>query len=290
MSEAVSARPKLFTHDLPVTGQIVHYRLYQTGIPGGRRMLMLHGSGVGGDLTWGLMVPRLKRWSEILVPDLRGTGRTRDPGGLDPPFQPDEVLGDLEAVLASEGWGDFDLSGYSFGGMIAMLLRQRLRDRVGHTFLLEPALLDRESIHELLALREHYSDIVRVLREPGADGETVNEAIRGFLDLVSPRRTRAPRSEAATIARLASRPRGFANALDCVTHAVHHVDRNRLIADQARVACFAGERSSPRLLAYHRFLAAQREDWACHVIPGADHALPFQKPDRIAALINAAVG
>ncbi len=288
MSEPGIARPQLFTFEVQAPDQRVHYRLYRTGKAGAARLLMLHGSGVGGDLTWGLIMRRLSGWAEILVPDLRGTGRTRHPLDDDPPFTHEEVRGDLGAVLHAQGWDRFDLAGYSFGGMIAMLLRQELGDRVGRTFLLEPALLDRESIHELTALREHYSEIVRILRQPGVSPEAVRDAIRAFLDLVSPRRTRAPRSESATVERLANRPLGFANALDCVTRAVHQVDRAALIDAQARVECFAGERSNPRLLAFHAYLASCREDWNCHVIPGADHALPFQKPDRIAAIMDAA--
>jgi hypothetical protein len=31
---------------------------------------------------------------------------------------------------------------------------------------------------------------------------------------------------------------------------------------------------------------AGRNDWACHLIQGADHALPFQKPKQIAELMT----
>lgn len=64
-------------------------------------------------------------------------------------------------------------------------------------------------------------------------------------------------------------------------------DRIQLIAAQAYVSSFVGQRSHPDFHAMCRRIAEARADWLCHLIPGADHALPFQKPETIARHMNA---
>ena len=39
-----------------------------------RRLVLLHGAGLAGDLTWRLVVNYLTEWDEVLIPDLPGMG------------------------------------------------------------------------------------------------------------------------------------------------------------------------------------------------------------------------
>ncbi len=271
--------------EFPLPEQVVFCRQYR-GPGAGRRLLLLHGGGVDGALTWGAIIAGLVGWSEILVPDLRGTGRTRFPDACEHPFDADEVVADLDQLLAALGWDAFDLGGYSYGGLIAMLLKARQRHRIVKTFLLEPGLLGKVQRSALLENRSRLALAAVSLLQGTTPAET-EAAIRLFLDVVAPGRSRNPRSERAIVERLAARPAGLARAIECVSAASRRIDRDQLIARQANVSSFIGQRSHPEFFALCRQIEAGRDDWTCHLVPGADHALPFQKPSRIAAQMNA---
>lgn len=269
---------------LHLATQEVYYRLYRRDDCPPQRLLLLHGGGVAGKITWSGILPHLANWNEILVPDLRGGGKTHYPDRHDHHFHAEEVVGDLEALLDHLGWTAFDLAGYSFGGLIAMLLKTVRPATVGHTFLLEPALFGKMSDAETLASRELMLHAAKRLRHL----EHIDEGLQLFLDAVAPNRNRGSKNEEIVRGRLSHRPAGLACAIECVFEAAHRLDRRALVAAQADVHAFIGERSHPDVYALCQSIAAERNDWHCHLIQGADHALPFQKPEAIAALINAA--
>lgn len=268
---------------LTLSQQTVFYRLYRGSRPAARRLLLLHGGGVDGKLTWEETIRRLRHWSEILVPDLRGTGKTHYPDRREHSFEAGEVVADLRGLLDSLGWNRFDLGGYSYGGLVAMLLKAARPDAVEKTYLLEPGLLGGSDEEALLERREALLHAAHKLRKESE----LEDGLRIFLDAVSPTRSRSSTNEAIALARLAQRPGGLACILECVTRAAKTLDRANLIAAQAQVSGLVGERSGPELYAFCREIAATRSDWRCHLIPGADHALPFQKPEAIAAVMNA---
>lgn len=244
------------------------------------RLLLLHGAGVAGELTWSGILRRLSHWHEVLVPDLRGMGQTRAPDGIERPFTVEQVRDDVLQLLDQRGWFDFDLAGYSFGGLIAMLVAQSRPGVVKHTALLEPALMERADLATLQRVRQDYSDTAAAMRS--GDAAQRQTGIVKFLDRVSPHRSSSTRVEQATIHRLAHRPEGFSYALDAVTDAVNRLDREALFAAQRQVMTFYGGRSPEPLQQFHRQMAETRTDWQCVEVPGTDHALPYQKPQRIA--------
>ena len=266
--------------------QEVFYRIYRNvrnvRIAPPRRLLLLHGGGVAGKGTWGGILPHLAHWSEILVPDLRGTGKTRYPDHHDHNFEAEEVVADVGALLDHLGWNRFDLGGYSYGGLVAMLLKAIRPDVVGKTYLLEPALLGKMSDDEAVVSRELMLHAAKRLRHL----EHVEEGLELFLDAVAPNRKHGSKNEEAVRDRLSRRPAGLACAIECVSGASKRLDRAALVAAQADVSSFVGERSHPESWALCRKIAANRTDWVCHLIQGADHALPFQKPEIIAELMN----
>jgi pimeloyl-ACP methyl ester carboxylesterase len=268
---------------LSLPTQEVYYRLYRFDYAPPRRLLLLHGGGVAGGVTWGGILPHLKHWNEILVPDLRGTGKTRYPDHQEHGFEAEEVVADLAALLDHLDWDKFDLGGYSYGGLIAMLLKAARPAAVENTYLLEPALLGKMSDAESTRSRELILHAARRLREL----ENVGEGLELFLDAVAPNRSRGSKNEEIIRSRLSHRPAGLACAIECVSHAAKRLDRQQLIADQANVSSFIGGRSHPAVYQLCQEIAAERNDWTCHLIQGADHALPFQKPEIIAELMNA---
>jgi pimeloyl-ACP methyl ester carboxylesterase len=263
--------------------QAVYYRLYRSSAFTARRLLLLHGGGVDGQITWAPIISRLLHWSEVLVPDLRGTGKTHFPDHQEHRFTTSDVVADMAALLDSQGWNSFDLGGYSYGGLIAMQLKAERPDAVGKTFLFEPGLLGGGNEPELLSRRESLMQAAQKLR---IDDE-LEYGLQVFLDAVSPQRNRNSRSEEIVRGRLAHRPKGLAAILEAVTQAARQLNRTQLISVQQHVSSFVGERSSAEVLAFCQEIAQQRTDWVCHRISGADHALPFQKPDSIANIMNA---
>lgn len=263
--------------------QDVYYRLYRYSAYTERRLLLLHGGGVDGQATWEPIANRLFHWSEILVPDLRGTGKTHFPDRHEHPFETAEVVEDMAALLDSLGWETFDLGGYSYGGLIAMQLKASRPAAVEKTYLFEPGLLGNANERELLNRREALLQAAEKLR---FDDE-LEYGLQIFLDAVSPHRSRNSRNEEIVRARLAHRPKGLAAILEAVTHAARRLDRAQLVAAQEHVSSFVGERSSAEIFSYCQEIAQLRKDWICHMISGADHALPFQKPDTIAKIMNA---
>lgn len=251
---------------------------------GGRgTLLLLHGAGVAGELTWSPMVEHLDRWRTLLIPDLRGMGETRDPHDGERAFTLDQVVDDVEALLEAQGIERLAaVIGYSFGGLVAMRLKQRLGERIERQGLLEPALLEREDRATMIRVREGYTEAAERIRR----GDTPEEGIVAFLDLIAPHRSRNPRAERMMISRLAQRPLGFANALDCVTQAVHRLDREALLAAQRSVVSLVGGKSPQTMKRYHERLECTRSDWRYIELPGTDHSLPFQKPRRIATILR----
>jgi len=267
---------------LALPTQEVYYRLYRFDSAPPRRLMLLHGGGVAGKITWGGILPHLRHWNEILVPDLRGTGKTRYPDHHDRNFEAEEVVADLTALLDQLAWDKFDLGGYSYGGLIAMLLKAARPAAVEKTYLLEPALLGKMDDEE--SIRSH--DLILHAAKRLRNLENVGEGLELFLDAVVPNRSRGSKNEEIIRERLSHRPAGLACTIECVSHAAKRFDRPQLIAAQAKVSSFIGDRSPPAVYQLCQEIAASRNDWACHLIHGADHALPFQKPEAIAKLMN----
>ncbi|WP_286237797.1 alpha/beta fold hydrolase [Neptuniibacter halophilus] len=263
--------------------QHIVYRLYRNPqIATSRRLVLLHGAGVAGVDTWEHIIAFLELWSEVLVPDQRGMGDTFYPDRQEHRYSAQELVADLNALVDQLGWWQFDLGGYSMGGLVALLFKQQHPDRVEKQFLLESAVLDRPCWESTVELRNSLSAATVHLR--GATNK--EQGIIGFLDTISPNRKVSPQVEQVTISRLGQRPEGFANALDCVTDAVRQIDREALVAAQGDVTSFIGGNSVELLHQYQRELTERLPNWHYFMLPGTDHSLPFQKPRQIARIMN----
>ncbi len=263
--------------------QHIVYRLYRNPeIRGQRRLVLLHGAGVAGVDTWAHIIAFLQHWSEVLVPDQRGMGDTYYPDREEHPYQAQTLVADLNALVDHLGWWQFDLGGYSMGGLVSLLFKQQHGDRVQKQFLLESAVLDRPCWQSTVDLRGELSAAASNLRN-SADAE---QGITNFLDAISPNRRVSPQVERLTIERLGYRPVGFANALDCVTEAIKKIDREALVAAQGDVTSFIGGNSVDLMHQYQRELAERLPNWHYFMMAGTDHSLPFQKPRQIALIMN----
>lgn len=268
---------------LRLPDQQLHYRLYRNPqAHSNRRLLLIHGAGVAGEDTWHLLTAHLLHWREILVPDLRGAGDSHYPDRQEHPFDVHTLVNDMAALVDQLGWWQFDLGGYSLGGLVSMLLKARYPQRIGKQYLLESAVLDRPDWHSTIELRRRYSEAAVHLRADNRE-----QGIRQFLDTIAPHRKVSAQVESVAVSRLARRPLGFANALDAVTAAISQLDREALLAAQGDVSSFIGGLSVEQMHQLHLSLAERLPNWHYFMIPGTDHSLPFQKPRQIARIMNA---
>lgn len=268
---------------LKLADQEITYRLYRhPNAQGSRRLVLIHGAGVAGRDTWEMLQSFLTQWHEVLVPDLRGAGETHYLDGQEHPFTVQELMQDISQLVDQLAWWEFDLGGYSLGGLVAMLYKQAHPERVQKQFLLEPAALDRQDFDATVVLRERYSDAAQHLRSSDLEA-----GIRQFLDTISPNRKITEQTEKLTISRLGQRPEGFAYSLDSVTAAIRSVDRDAMVAAQGDVTSFIGGQSVDQMHLLHRSLAERLKNWHYFLVAGTDHSLPFQKPRQIARIMDA---
>ncbi|MBV0932135.1 alpha/beta fold hydrolase [Marinobacterium weihaiense] len=267
---------------LTLPDQHLSYRLYRNpDVAHDRRLLLIHGAGVAGRDTWHMLTAFLQGWREILVPDLRGTGESRYPDGEEHAFDVHTLVSDMGALVDHLGWWQFDLGGYSLGGLVSLLLKQRYPYRVGKQYLLESAVLDRPDWDSTVELRRKYSAAAVHLRSDDRE-----RGIRQFLDTISPNRKVTAQADSVAVSRLALRPLGFAHALDAVTDAINRLNRDELLHAQGDVSSFIGGQSVELMHQLHLSLAERMPNWHYFMVPGTDHSLPFQKPRQIARIMN----
>lgn len=271
--------PAQFTQ---INDQRICYRLYTNeAIENDRKLVLLHGAGVAGEDTWSLISSMLSQWRYILIPDLRGMGQTFSVSNEEQAFSTFDLVSDLEQLAAMLRWDVFDLAGYSLGGLVAMLYKQRNGGQVNLQMVLEPGLLDRYLWKDSQRLRQVYAQAAMTIREGGAE-----RGVRSFLDTISPQRKTSVEADNMAIARLMTRHLGFANALDCVNQAAIGLDREQLIQDQGQMLAIIGGLSVEEMHRYHQHLSESYSHWQYLDIPGTDHSLPYQKPRQIARAFN----
>lgn len=247
-----------------------------------RKLLLLHGAGVAGELTWTFLAHYLNHWSEIYIPDFAGAGQASFTFDRQPTFA--DYLCQLDELMAAKEFkiNDFDIAGYSFGGMV---LEQWLRDQPfdGLVFLLEPAMLFSSNCQQILTKSKDYAQVAAALRKDPHN----TAAYRKFLDSVSPQRSQADGADDLTIQRLQEQPQGFADALQALT--VQLEEQYQYYSQWRapwRGASFVGELSWPVMHQRHQQLAEQSNDWSYYSVANADHSLVFTRPRSIAQIMN----
>lgn len=243
-----------------------------------RRLVLLHGAGIPGDLTWRWVAQYLIGWDEIYIPDLPAMGRSKWLGNKTPGFS------DYQSVLcewvASEGWQDYDLAGYSFGGLLAMHMANS--HPPGRLALIEPASLLSVSVGDLNSRAKAYHELSSQLHE------STEKAVVGFLDLVSPRRNRA--LDALAVKRLRENAEGLALGVGAVAQALNeHGDWYCTWEPPTKGASIVGGLSDPGMHRRHQMLAENDENWFFHSLENTDHGLVYTKPREIAKVINSLI-
>ena len=104
----------------------------ETGPKSGPPLVLMHGWGFDGEMTYYKMIPALAERYRVIVPDHRNHGKSdRIRGPVDVEDLALETIGVIDAL----GYDQFDLFGYSLGGMAAQVLAYRYPDRVRRLIL-----------------------------------------------------------------------------------------------------------------------------------------------------------
>lgn len=98
------------------------------GDPSSPAVVLLHGMGsLSSRVSWDAVVPDFARDHFVMVPDLRGHGRSPRPGR----YTMAEMADDVAALLDSLEVAGALVIGHSMGGVVAMMLAVRRPDLVG---------------------------------------------------------------------------------------------------------------------------------------------------------------
>jgi 3-oxoadipate enol-lactonase len=109
-----------------LVGEQEHF-VRQAGPESGPPLVLIHGWGFDGEMTFYKLIPALAERHRVIVVDLRNHGKSdRIRGPVDVADFALETIGVLD-VLGCDG---FDVFGYSLGGMAAQVLAHRHPDRV----------------------------------------------------------------------------------------------------------------------------------------------------------------
>ncbi len=90
--------------------------LYYESIGSGPPLLLIHGLGSSGD-DWAFQRDDLARHHRLLLPDLRGSGRSAKPSG---PYSIAQFAADLWALVDELDLKRIDVLGFSLGGAVAL--------------------------------------------------------------------------------------------------------------------------------------------------------------------------
>jgi pimeloyl-ACP methyl ester carboxylesterase len=138
--------------------EVPAYRLFGSGDP----LVLIHGFMVNS-LMFDQLIPFYEKQYQVIVPDLRGYGRSKDLAG---PYTTDVHALDVINILNELGIEKAHIQGYSMGGTVAQYLGHRFGERV-QTLTLACTF----SFKSMTALeRLQKSIIAEVLRRVGSKG------------------------------------------------------------------------------------------------------------------------
>lgn len=254
---------------------------------GGRRLLLLHGAGVAGDLTWRFVANYLQHWDEILIPDLPAMGASQFNSSVD--FQQafkdgrafNLYLDSIQELLGYFNWREFSLAGYSFGGLISHHLLSAYQVR--SLALIEPASLLSSSTPHLHTRGQIYQGLgKKILKKPEDKKGFLN-----FLAAVSPQGKTNTATDDIAVERLMMSPEGLAYGVLAVGQALQANSLDYINWKSDIPGCsFVGGLSGDAMKARHEQLAAESDRWQFHLIPDTDHGLIYTRPRQIARLMD----
>lgn len=234
----------------------------------GETVLLLH--PVGLDLTWcDSLAKRLRPHFRVLRVDLRGHGGSPAPPE---PWRIKDLAGDVHALLGASGLAPAHVVGLLLGGMVAQVLALDYPDDVNSLVLSGTASTFAATARETLAARGSAAEKggMEAIARPTLE----RWFTPGFLDseLVEQCRQRL----------LTDRVAGWAATWRAIS-TFDAFPRLREISVPTLVTTGSVDTSTPPEAA--RTIADAIPDATLHIMPGAPHMAPFERPDLFNPLV-----
>jgi len=247
--------------------------LYFSEHGSGPTLLLVHGLGMSGDMFEPIVGP-LAKSHRLIIPDLRGCGRSRD---LPPPFSVKQQAADLSDLLDRLGIASTDALGYSQGGPVVQELA-----------------LDHPAKVRRLILSNTYANNTATIREK-IEGRIVPLLIRllgvrRFVKLViSQGLKQIPKERAEWVANLIVRTWGEADPKSIELawrEAMAFDSRARLKEIKCPTLIIAGSDDNAVPMHHAKMLHDGIAGSKLVVIEAADHALLWAHPDQLLRAVN----
>ncbi len=248
--------------------------LFFTERGSGPPLLLVHGLGMSGDMFEPVIEPLAKR-HRLIVPDLRGCGRSRR---LPPPYSVKQQAADLAHLLDHLGIATTDVLGYSQGGPVAQELA------LDHPAKVRRLILSNTYAYNMATMREKMEGhlVPLLLRVLG---------VRLFVKLVTAQGLRQiPKERAEWVANLIARTWGEADPASLAMawrEAMAFDSRHRLREISCPTLVIAGADDNAVPMHHAKMLHAGIAGSKLVVMAGADHALMWAKPDEWARTVDA---
>lgn len=256
-----------------VDGAELHY----DDIGAGSAILLIHGNGATA-AQWGETVEALAASHRVITYDRRGFGRSIHPPVKDFRRHTDDAAALLDELDA----GPATVVGWSGGGLVALDLATRRPDLVASLVLEEPPLHAKKHLTVRMARAMLRAQLLRRVKGPEAGAEAFFRWATGYT------------SGGCAFERLpaewqaALRRNGPATMAELDAGTGEYLTREQLASITCPVTCLVGGLSDPVFAAATRRIAAMVTQAAVIDIPGASHALHFDRPTEFVTAIRTA--
>jgi pimeloyl-ACP methyl ester carboxylesterase len=253
----------------PKSSDLLYFAEHGSGPP----LLLIHGLGMSGDMFDPIVEPLAKR-HRLIIPDLRGCGRSRS---LPPPYSAKQQASDLAVLLDRLGIASTDALGYSQGGPVVQDLA-----------------LDYPAKVRRLILSNTYAFNMATMREK-IEGHIVPLLIRllGIRLLVklmiSKGLKQIPKEQAAWVAKVIASTWGESDSKSIVLmwkEAMAFDSRSRLHEIKCPTLIIAASNDAAVPMHHSNMLHQGIAGSNLVVIEGADHALMWAHPDQWLVKVN----
>lgn len=248
------------------SGQMLHFTDRGSGPP----LVLVHGLMITGEM-FEPVVDDLARRHRVIVPDLRGHGRSR---GLPPPYTVPVLAGDLADLLDHLGVWSAAVLGYSQGGAVAQQFALDYPERCSRLVLACTYAFNMATVREKIE-----GHVVPLLVRALGMKRFARSVIGLGLKRVSTQR-------AAWIAGLIGDqdPR----LMDAAWKAAMAFDsRSRLADIRCPTLVIAGSEDNAVPMHHATMLHEGIKGSALSVVDGADHALIWERPDEFVRTVRA---
>ena len=251
---------------MTLDGRTLHYEIHGAGAP----VLFLHGFPLSGEL-WTPLVPALERTFRLIIPDLRGHGRSAPSASVTMAGFADDIVALLERVREER---PVVVVGMSLGGYVAFELCRRAPERV-RALVLTNTRAQADSADDARTRREtaervraEGSVVVVEAMLPKLFGPGAPEALRARWRAIMA--ATPPEGVAAALEAMAARPNSFAT-LGSLARAVLIV---------------AGEHDALMPLEDARRMREAAPGSRIEILEGAGHMGPVEAPERFVGALR----